>query len=76
MDDITYFFFKFRNPERQNDIDRESAFFQLKGKALVMGDTISETSESGILLISHEDLIKAIPSCTHLACDATFKGIF
>ena len=67
---------KFRNPVQQSDIDLELFFFTLNEELILMGDTISANSEDGVILLSHPELIKALPSCTHIACDATFKGIY
>ena len=46
------------DPINQCDIDTENDFFKLRDELIVVGSTIHESHNRGILLFSHSELIK------------------
>ena len=59
-------------PEHQSQIDLSLNFFKLREECIVVGNTVSEQHDKGIVLFSHPELIKNIPHATRLNADATF----
>ena len=47
-----------QDPINQSDIDTENDFFKLRDELIVVGSTIHESHNQGILLFSHSELIK------------------
>lgn len=59
-------------PNKQEDILLNHSFSRLGNESIILGDSITQGSDDGMIIFGHNKLLKVLENTTRICADATF----